>query len=86
MQRLFKLLADGDAHSGADESGKIGVEGMVGKGRCLDLPAVNQLVFSLYTEYGRGLDGILLERLVGVADTEQQNRVGVSLLDRKSVV
>ncbi len=78
---VFELLAYGHALSGADELGQVAVEGVMGETGKLDV--LGRAVGAAgegYAQYFGGLDGIVGEGFVKVADAEQQYGVGMFCL------
>ena len=78
---VLELLADGHALAGADEFGQVGVDGVVGEARHLDVlaNAVGALG-ECDAQYLRGYDGVLAVCLVEIAHAEKQHGIGMNLL------
>ena len=80
---ILQLFADGDTFARPHQFGQVGVDGVVGKsgqldigGRAVGAPCERD------AQNAAGLDGVVAERLVKVADPEKQDSVGMHRLDR----
>ena len=79
---ILQLFADGDTFARPHQFGQVGVDGVVGKsgqldigGRAVGAPCERD------AQNAAGLDRVLAERLVKVADPEKQDSVGMHRLD-----
>ena len=80
---LFHLFADGDFEAGADEAGDVAVGGVIGNaahGDGLAFFAIAGGEGDL--EFAGGDDGVFVEEFVEVAETEEEEGVGVARFDR----
>ncbi len=77
LLRPFKLLAYRDPHTGSDQFGKIGVEGIVRESGNLYLLTVDFSIGGCDTENLTRLDSILSVGLVEVSGSEQKYGVGM---------
>ena len=87
--RVFQLVADGHASARPDELRQIGVEGVIGKSRHLVLSLRACSVVSVGerdAQDARGIYGIVAVGLVEIATAEQQQRVGMFLLQREKLL
>ncbi len=83
LPRIFHLLADGDLESVLDEPGDVtgrGVPGYAAEGNGVLLPLVSRRQGDV--QDGRRRDGVVEEHLVEVAHPEEENAVGILLLER----
>ena len=79
---VLQLLADGHALAGPHQLGQIGVDGMVGKSRQLDVRRRSVgAACERDAQDAAGLDRVVAEGLVKVAYAEQQYGVGMHRLD-----
>ena len=79
---VLQLLADGHALAGPHQLGQIGVDGMVGKSRQLNVRRRSVgAARERDAQYAAGLDRVVAEGLVKVAYAEQQYGVGMHRLD-----
>ena len=80
--RLLHLLADSDLEAGADEPGDVGVHGVIrnaAHGDRLALFAIARGESDL--ELARGDHGVFIEKFVEIAETEEEEGVGIARLD-----
>ena len=74
---VFKLLANSDPHTGSDQFGKIGVEGMVRESGDFHVLTVKFSIGGCDTENLACLDSILSVGLVEISGSEQKYCVGM---------
>lgn len=81
-RRIFHLLADGDFVPGANQTRDVIFGGVIGNathGHGLALFAIARRESDL--EFARGGDGVVEEKLIEIAETEEQQGVGMLALD-----
>jgi hypothetical protein len=84
LRRLADLLADGDLVPGGDQLGDVGLGGVVRHpGQWQLLPPPHLARGEGDVEDARGDLGVVLEHLVEVAETEEEEDIGVLALDRQ---
>ena len=87
--RVFQLVADGHTPPCADEFRQVGVEGVMGESRHLVLTLRPSPVVAMRqrdAQDAAGIDGIVAVGLVEVATAEEQQRVGMFLLQREELL